>query len=245
MTSNKTKKIFFEPIISSVQLQASSIDVRLGSEFLIVKIGKITHLDPLNEPEDVKREVQKYTDRYKIINQYERFILHPGEFVLGSTLEYICLPLDIAARLEGRSSWGRLGVLVHATAGYIDPGFRGHITFELKNMGKVPIPLYPGVRMAQISFFQIQGGNRGYQGKYQESFGVVPSRYFDDDEYKMIREAIRGKKFYEDKIMQIFEMAESGVPLDQGLQSENLPKNLIEAIYGAYQRKRDENQSDE
>lgn len=184
--ANPDKRLLISPILSSSQIQPASMDVRLGPDFLIIKIGKITYLDPSKDPSIVKFEVERYTDRYKILEKNEKFVIHPNEFILGCTLEYIKLPADIAARLEGRSSWGRLGILVHSTAGFIDPGFRGNITFELKNMGKVPIPLYPGIRMAQLSFFKVHN-ERNYDGKYNRDLGVAASRYFEDYEYKSIR----------------------------------------------------------
>jgi dCTP deaminase len=179
-------KIVVTPLLSSTQIQPASIDVRLGTEFLVINVGKITHLDPLKNPEDLKLEIDKYTEKYKILNKNECFILHPGEFVLGCTLEYVSLPLDIGARLEGRSSGGRLGLIVHSTAGFIDPGFSGNITFEFKNLGKFPISLYPGTRVAQLSFFSVNN-DVGYEGKYNESFGVVSSKYFEDYEFNRIR----------------------------------------------------------
>lgn len=232
-TDNNEKKIIVSPILSSSQVQPASMDLRLGAEFLIIKIGKITHLDPLRKPDDVKFEVEKYTDKYKILNKHERFILHPGEFVLGCTLEYVRLPMDIAARIEGRSSWGRVGISVHSTAGYIDPGFCGNITFELKNMGKVPIPLYPGIRIAQLAFFKVYNG-RKYEGKYNESFGVVSSKYFDDYEFEIMRNSYN-KEYYENIIIDIFEACRSKKGLPQTTSKNRFPQELIDAIASAYQ----------
>lgn len=232
---DRERKILFTPILSSNQIQPASIDVRLGPDFVIVKIGKITHLDPLRDPEYVKREVQKYTDRYKILTKHERFILHPDEFILGCTLEYVCLPNDIAARLEGRSSWGRLGVLIHITAGNIDPGYRGNITFELKNTGKVPIPMYPGTRIGQLSFFKVQNEEE-YSGKYQESFGILSSKYFKDVEFERIR-SIYSEKYFKNIITEIFEAIEGGKALPQTSSQEKFPQELIEAIGELYRNK--------
>ncbi len=224
------KRIIVNPILSSSQIQPASMDVRLGSGFLVIKIGKITHLEPLKN--DVKEEVDKYTDRYQILNKHDRFILHPGEFVLGSTLEYVHLPKDIAARIEGRSSWGRLGVSVHSTAGFIDPGFCGNITFELKNGGKVPIPLYPGIRIAQLAFYKLNDENE-YKGKYNESFGVVSSQYFKDYEYKIMRDAYN-RGFYENFVTKIFESIDNETGLPQINSPERFPNELINAIASVY-----------
>lgn len=233
-TDDTDKKILISPILSSKQIQPASIDVRLGHDFRIIKIGKITHLDPLKDPKNVKREVRKYTDEYKILNKHESFILHPDEFVLGSTLEYICLPVDIACRLEGRSSWGRVGILIHITAGYIDPGYRGNVTFELKNVGKIPIPLYPGVRIGQLAFFNVSNGY-SYSGKYQESFGIVSSKYFEDEEFKIIRK-MYSEEYYENIITDIFESVELGTGLPRTLSHEKFPQELVDALADVYRR---------
>lgn len=238
-TKEKSKKIIVSPILSSSQIQPASLDVRLGSDFLIIKTGKITHLDPLRLPENVRFEVERYTDKYKILNKYERFILHPNEFILGCTLEYVQLPVDIAARVEGRSSWGRLGIMVHSTAGFVDPGFCGNITFELKNMGKVPVPLYPGIRMAQLSFFEVENDEK-YEGKYPESFGVVPSKYFEDYEFGEIRKTYN-KESYEDIIVEIGEAIAGNKPIPRTKYPDRLPQELINAIALGYKRFSDEN----
>jgi dCTP deaminase len=121
------------------------------------------------------------------------FILHPGEFVLGSTLELVTLPDDIVARLEGKSSLGRLGLLIHSTAGFVDPGWNGHLTLELSNVATLPIALYPGMKIGQISFLRMTTaaenpyGSGAVSSKYQGQRGPTPSRYYlnfqtDDDE---------------------------------------------------------------
>lgn len=225
------KGIVVNPILRASQLQAASVDVRLGAEFLVLKNSKITHLDPSRDEWGMNREVQKYTDRYRIMDPSDYFVIHPDDFVLGCTLEYVRLPGDVAARLEGRSSWGRLGVMIHATAGFIDPGYRGHITFELKNVGKIPVPLYPGVRFGQLSFFQMHmEGSYEYRGKYQDSFGVVASRYFHDYEYELIRKGVN----YESAFVQIANSIDvgRGLPLDLG--RGRIPQGIAEAFAKFY-----------
>lgn len=234
-TKSRNKRIFISPLLSSKQIQPASIDVRLGPDFLVLKTGKMTHLDPLKSPTVVNKELQSYIDRYKILNRNECFILHPGEFVLGCTLEYIKLPIDIAGRLEGRSSWGRLGVFIHITAGFIDPGYHGNITFELKNVGKIPIPLYPGTRMGQLAFFNLNN-NYAYSGRYQESFGIQASKYFEDEEFEVIRRPFTSK-YYMEKILEIFDSVEN----NEGLQLndfQNLNSEVAEAIRDAYMYKK-------
>ncbi len=231
--TDEEKRIVLTPLLSSKQLQAASVDIRLGADFAVIKTGKLTHLDPLKEPKVVEREVKKYTERYKMLTKHERFIIHPGEFVLGNTLEYIKLPTDIAGRLEGRSSWGRLGILIHITAGYIDPGFCGNITFELKNTGKIPIPLYPGIRIGQLSFFNVSN-SVGYEGNYQESFGTVTSKYFNDEEYKIIRK-LYGDKYYSKLITEVFEAVDNNKALPKSI-NENIPQEIIRIIAEEYKR---------
>src|SRR5581483_2183947 len=148
------------------------------------------HLDPLRTAEDLKRRVEDYTRKVHI-PPMESFVLHPGEFVLAATLEYFKLPPDLAGRLEGRSTWGRLGLQVHSTAGFVDPGFEGILTFELQNMGKNPLPLYPGVRIAQICFFQTIATAIPYTkkkgAKYFHKVGTSGSLFYEDVEFEAIR----------------------------------------------------------
>ena len=122
-------------------MQPSSIDVRLDRFFRLFDNHKYPFIDPREQQDDLTRLVEVKSD--------EAFILHPGEFVLGSTFEYVTLPDDIAARLEGKSSLGRLGLLTHSTAGFVDPGFQGHVTLELSNVASLPIKLWPGMKIGQ------------------------------------------------------------------------------------------------
>jgi len=129
-----------------VQLGPASVDFRLGKEFRIFNHASKPYIDPKK-----KETFHNLTKTVKAKNQ-SPFVLQPGQFILGVTLEEIELPDDIGARIEGRSSWGRLGIVVHSTAGYIDPGFRGRLTLEISNIGMLPILLYPGMRLCQIAF---------------------------------------------------------------------------------------------
>jgi dCTP deaminase len=228
------KRIIINPILSSKQMQPASVDVRLGTDFLVIKIGKLTHMDSLQDPMDTQYEVEKYTDKYKILKKFDKFVLHPNEFILASTLEYIRLPLDIAARLEGRSSWARFGIAVHATAGFVDPGYGGNLTFELKNNGKVPVDIYPGARMGQLAFFKINNTDKEnkYRGKYNESFGVVASKYFQDPEFKRMRKMYHN---YDKIIKDIFDAVDkdTGVPY-----SNKLPQSLIDSIEKIYRERK-------
>ena len=157
-------------------LQPSSIDFRLDRFFRVFENHRYPHIDPAADQSDLTREVETVGD--------EAFILHPGEFVLGSTYETVTLPDDIAARVEGKSSLGRLGLLTHATAGFVDPGFSGHVTLELANVATLPIKLYPGMKIGQLCFFRLSSpaehpyGSEKYGSRYQGQRGPTPSRSF-------------------------------------------------------------------
>ena len=155
-------------------IQPSSIDVRLDKFFRVFDNHKYPHIDPAADQSDLTREVEVASE--------EIFVLHPGEFVLGSTFEVVTLPDDIAARLEGKSSLGRLGLLTHSTAGFIDPGFSGHVTLELANVATLPIKLYPGMKIGQLCFFRLSSpaenpyGSAKYGSRYQGQRGPTPSK---------------------------------------------------------------------
>ncbi|MFZ7086590.1 dCTP deaminase [Curtobacterium sp. RRHDQ10] len=155
-------------------VQPSSIDVRLDKFFRLFDNHKYPHIDPSVDQPDLTRLVETTGD--------DPFVLHPGEFVLGSTYEQVTLPDDVAARLEGKSSLGRLGLLTHSTAGFIDPGFSGHVTLELSNVATLPIMLWPGMKIGQLCFFQLSSpaekpyGSAEYQSRYQGQRGPTASR---------------------------------------------------------------------
>ena len=187
------RRIVVTPLVDPVQqFGPSSLDLRLGTDFRRIRTSRVTHLDPLKEPDALALDVARYTEEI-CVAPGEEFVLHPGEFVLASTLEFIRLPGDIAARLEGRSTWGRLGLEIHATAGFVDPGFAGSLTFELKHSGKVPIPLYAGLRIAQLCFFRLsEPSGLPYTAKrfskYAGRMGTAGSLYFQDPEYQALRQ---------------------------------------------------------
>lgn len=155
-------------------LQPSSIDVRLDRFFRLFDNHKYAVIDPAQDQPDLTRLVEVDPD--------EAFVLHPGEFVLGSTFEQVTLPDDIAARLEGKSSLGRLGLLTHSTAGFIDPGFSGHVTLELSNVATLPIMLWPGMKIGQMCFFRLSSpamepyGAGASGSRYQGQRGPTASR---------------------------------------------------------------------
>ena len=156
-----------------LQIQPASIDLRLSREFVVFKTSRVAFIDSRQSHDDATERVTIEGDR--------PFVLHPGDFVLGSTFERVRIPNDLVARVEGRSSLGRIAVVVHATAGFIDPGFEGQITLELSNLGQLPVLLYPGMRVSQVVFHQLlspaerpYGVARG--SKYQGQAGPVVSR---------------------------------------------------------------------
>ena len=160
----------FEPAM----VQPSSVDVRIDKYFRVFENHRYPHIDPAIEQADLTREVEPAED--------DPFILHPGEFVLASTYEVITLPNDVAGRLEGKSSLGRLGLLTHSTAGWIDPGFSGHVTLELSNVATLPIKLWPGMKIGQLCLFRTSSpvehpyGSSAYGSRYQDQRGPTPSR---------------------------------------------------------------------
>ena len=155
-------------------VQPSSVDVRLDRLFRVFENHKYPVIDPAADQSELTRLVEPAGD--------EPFILHPGEFVLGATYEQVSLGASVAARLEGKSSLGRLGLLTHSTAGFIDPGFTGHVTLELSNVATLPIKLYPGMKIGQLCFFQLSSpalhpyGDSANLSRYQGQRGPTPSR---------------------------------------------------------------------
>ncbi len=155
-------------------IQPSSVDVRLDRFFRVFENHRYEVIDPSVEQSELTREVAVAPDDF--------FILHPGEFVLASTYEVITLPDDIAGRLEGKSSLGRLGLLTHSTAGFIDPGFSGHITLELSNVANLPVKLYPGMKIGQLCLIKLSSpaehpyGSALYGSRYQGQRGPTPSK---------------------------------------------------------------------
>ena len=155
-------------------IQPSSIDVRLDRLFRLFDNHKYPFIDPAEDQPELTRLIEVEPD--------EPFILHPGEFALGSTFERVSLPDDVAARLEGKSSLGRLGLLTHSTAGFIDPGFSGHVTLELSNVATLPIKLWPGMKIGQVCYFRLTSpaenpyGSGPYGNRYQGQRGPTASR---------------------------------------------------------------------
>jgi dCTP deaminase len=173
--SIESGQIGLEPLEMGL-LQPSSIDVRLDRFFRLFDNHKYAFIDPAEQQDELTRLIE--------VDPSEPFILHPGEFVLGSTFEFVTLPDDVAARLEGKSSLGRLGLLTHSTAGFVDPGFKGHVTLELSNVATLPIKLWPGMKIGQLCFFKLTSpsehpyGSEKYASRYQGQRGPTASRSY-------------------------------------------------------------------
>jgi dCTP deaminase len=169
-------RIVIDPLGDNA-VQPSSVDVRMGSSFRVFANHRHPYIDV--------RADQELTELVEA-SEEEPFILHPGEFVLGTTLEKVTIPDDLVARLEGKSSLARLGLLIHSTAGFVDAGWSGHLTLELSNVANLPITLYPGMKIGQLAFFQLDRpaevpyGSRELGSKYQGQVGPTASRYFEN-----------------------------------------------------------------
>jgi dCTP deaminase len=170
-------RVRLEPY-DEAMVQPSSIDVRLDRYFRLFDNHKYPFIDPAEDQPDLTRLIE--------VERGEPFILHPGEFVLGSSFEIVTLPSDLAARLEGKSSLGRLGLVTHSTAGFVDPGFSGHVTLELSNAATLPIKLWPGMKVGQLCFFRLSSpaensyGSAKYGSRYQGQRGPTASRSFQN-----------------------------------------------------------------
>ena len=168
-------RVRMEPF-DAVMIQPSSIDVRLDRFFRVFENHKYPFIDPAQEQSELTRSIEVRPD--------EAFVLHPGEFVLGSTYEVVTLPDDLAARVEGKSSLGRLGLLTHATAGFVDPGFSGHVTLELSNVSNLPVMLWPGMKIGQLCFMRLSSpaehpyGSSIYGSRYQGQRGPTASKSY-------------------------------------------------------------------
>jgi dCTP deaminase len=168
-------RVVLEPF-DAAMVQPSSVDVRLDKFFRVFENHRYPHIDPAEEQPELTRMVEP--------DAGEPFILHPGEFVLASTYEVVTLPDDVAGRLEGKSSLGRLGLLTHSTAGFIDPGFSGHVTLELSNVATLPIKLWPGMKIGQLCLIRLSSpaeqpyGSSAYGSRYQGQRGPTASKSY-------------------------------------------------------------------
>jgi len=184
-------ELLIEPLHPETQIQSSSVDLRLGNVFRIFKPSEKAYIDPIND-----ENLEKYTEIITV-DEGKPFILHPFEFVLATTMERVRLPDNLVGRLEGRSSLGRIAVVIHATAGFVDSCFDGHLTLEMSNVGKLPVALYPGQRICQIVFEKLSSpsekpyGHPDRDSKYQHQEGPEPSRVYEDKELQQKRNQMK------------------------------------------------------
>ncbi|APT91476.1 deoxycytidine triphosphate deaminase [Corynebacterium sphenisci DSM 44792] len=175
LAAEGAERLGIDPLDPSM-VQPSSVDVRLDRFFRVFNNSRYTHIDPAQPQEEL-------TSAHEV-PEGEAFVLHPGEFVLAATLERFDIPAHLAGRLEGKSSLGRLGLLTHSTAGFIDPGFSGHITLELSNVANLPIVLWPGMKVGQLALFRLSSpaetlyGSGALGSKYQGQRGPTPSKAY-------------------------------------------------------------------
>jgi dCTP deaminase len=191
---DEAKRIIITPLLApQEQFGPTSVDLRLGTDFQVMQRSNCTHISPLAEPEAIEASMAELWQWVRV-PLGEPFVLHPGEFALAATLESVRIPLDLSARLEGRSTWGRLGLQIHATAGFVDPGFEGALTFELSNVSMVPLLLYPGVRISQLCFYQGATSALPYTQKTYSKYSGQPttaaSAFYKDPEYARYRHAL-------------------------------------------------------
>ncbi len=175
----KEGRIVIKPLDEDIQIQPAGIDLRLGNEFRVFKATSLPYIDTRKKPED-------YTDTIKISND-KPFIIHPGEFVLGTVMEYMKIPSDLMGSVDGRSSLGRLGISIHATSASINPGWEGMFVLEITNSGKAPVAVYPGMRIAKLTLHKLSSpaekpyGSIGKE-KYQKQDDILQSRIHEDNE---------------------------------------------------------------
>lgn len=187
-----TRDLVIHPVIDLArQIGPASIDVRLSTRFQSQRTTSLIQVDLMGSKDQIERDMLRTVEDFTI-DPTEPYVLHPGDFALSCTFEYVEIPSDLVAHLEGRSSWARKGLQVHATAGFIDPGFRGTITFELSNVSKMPIELYPMLRVGQLAFYHLDEPTALLYGKkklskYQNDLGPGPTQVHKDPEWWIIK----------------------------------------------------------
>lgn len=193
-----TRRIVVAPLLSPHQIGANTLDLRLGTHFILKRMDRMSHLDPVALHKRQLTDPERVLQYYEVVKRevpIEPFILHQGQFVLGCTLEYIRLPADIGAILEGRSTWAREGLKVHSTASLIHPGHDGIIVFELENTTSMAISLYPGVRVAQLLFYEqtaesAQPYAKSRRSKYVRYMATGYGKPWEDGEFELIQDAL-------------------------------------------------------
>jgi dCTP deaminase len=191
-------RLVINPLVDSRQIGPTSIDLRLGTEWESMRTHRFDALDPGQDKDTVADLLEASIEEFRLTSGQRRgLVLHPGELLLALTLEYLALPQNLWGLLEGRSTWARMGLQVHATAGMIDCGFRGYLTLELQNMGRIPLVLYPGIRVAQISFFPVRGVLVPYSDKPGAAYSNqtrTRSAFTEQHEHRLRNEYVTREK---------------------------------------------------
>lgn len=187
LPSLDSARLVINPLVSTSQIGTSTVDLRLGTEWEASKSYRFQALDPGEDPDTATELMQGGFDDFRLTaGQRQGVVLHPGELLLALTLEFLQLPKDLWGKLDGRSTWARQGLQVHATAGMVDAGFRGYLTLELQNTGRIPLVLYPGMRVAQMAFFPIKNVPYAYAKKSGAAYSGqsrVRSRFIAQPEH--------------------------------------------------------------
>ncbi|MDE0804069.1 MAG: dCTP deaminase [Acidimicrobiales bacterium] len=181
-------RLVISPLVDARQIGTTSIDLRLGTEWEAMRAYRFGSLDPGEDPESAAELLRSGVEEFRLTaGQRHGIVLHPGELLLALTLEYMRLPFDLWGRLEGRSTWARQGLQVHATAGMVDAGFEGYLTLELQNTGRIPLVLYPGLRVAQMAFHPISMTAYSYRSKPHAGYSGqsrARSRFVSEPEHR-------------------------------------------------------------
>jgi len=194
------RRLIVTPIIDAGQIGSTTLDLRLGTRWQTMKTARFREIDPAKLSSETEHLFRTSSEEFRVTSgQADALVLHPGELLLALSLEFLRLPRDLWGQLEGRSTWARVGLQVHATAGMIDPGFSGYLTFELQNMGRIPLSLYPGLRVGQLAFFPLGDVKRPYHLKGQASYSAqysVNTKFASQVEHRAMaeyrrREALR------------------------------------------------------
>jgi len=183
LDEESNRKLVITPILDpDEQIHEGSVDVRLGTTFILTQKTEFPMMDPSAHVEELKEKIQRY--QFRVSKRFhEEFILHPQQLVLGSTLEYLSFPSGVGGYVLSRSSWGRLGLII-ATATFVNPGFKGCLTLELLNLGEVPLVLYPGIRVAQLVLHTVEGEPGLHKSRYQFATEPEFSRIYNDNELR-------------------------------------------------------------
>jgi dCTP deaminase len=197
------ERLVIRPLIDPMQLGGTTVDLRLGTEWEVLRTTRFQALDPSDSKASVDALLNTSVEQFRLTSgQTQGLVLHPGELILALTLEYLRIPADLWGNVEGRSTWARLGLQVHATAGMIDAGFNGYLTLELQNTGRLPMVLTPGLRVAQVAFFPVKGIARSYRSKPGAAYSdqtTARTAFVQQHEHTALRRYLHGERLAEQR----------------------------------------------